>query len=277
MLVQQITPAILKWITEQAQAGHGPEAVLQAMRQSGWNDDVARSAIEQCRRGSLTEVPPAVMVPEPDMKDRPSVLRTADREVQVLAVVGAPRVIVLGSLICPDECDELVRLAGPRLQRSTVNDGWSGTGVLSDWRTSEGMFFTPGENATIRRVEERIAQLLNWPVGHGEGMQILRYGPGAEYQPHHDYLDPTVPGAGAFLRRGGQRVATVLMYLNTPPRGGETIFPDIDLRVSPVKGNAVFFSYDRPHPVTRTLHGGAPVVAGETWVATKWLREDTFN
>ncbi|MCL1500518.1 hypothetical protein [Xanthomonas nasturtii] len=31
--------------------------------------------------------------------------------------------------------------------------------------------------------------------------------------------------------------------------------------------------YDRPHPMTRSLHAGAPVLAGEKWVATKWLRE----
>ena len=46
---------------------------------------------------------------------------------------------------------------------------------------------------------------------------------------------------------------------------------------APLKGNAVFFSYDRPHPMTRTLHGGAPVVEGEKWVATKWLREGRFE
>ena len=39
----------------------------------------------------------------------------------------------------------------------------------------------------------------------------------------------------------------------------------------------VFFSYDRPHPTTKTLHGGAPVEAGEKWVATKWLREGEFK
>jgi prolyl 4-hydroxylase len=39
----------------------------------------------------------------------------------------------------------------------------------------------------------------------------------------------------------------------------------------------VFFAYDRPHPMTRTLHGGAPVGAGEKWVATKWLRAGRFE
>jgi prolyl 4-hydroxylase len=79
------------------------------------------------------------------------------------------------------------------------------------------------------------------------------------------------------LERGGQRVATILMYLNTPDGGGATTFPDVGLEVTPVKGNAVFFTYDRPHPDTKTLHGGAPVTAGIKWAATKWLRERRFT
>jgi prolyl 4-hydroxylase len=66
------------------------------------------------------------------------------------------------------------------------------------------------------------------------------------------------------------------MYLNTPKRGGATTFPDVGLEVAPVKGNAVFFSYNAPHASTKTLHGGAPVLEGEKWVATKWLREGEF-
>ncbi|MFY7983000.1 MAG: 2OG-Fe(II) oxygenase, partial [Burkholderiaceae bacterium] len=79
------------------------------------------------------------------------------------------------------------------------------------------------------------------------------------------------------IQRGGQRVATLVMYLNTPTRGGGTTFPDVGLEVAPIKGNAVFFSYDRPHPLTKTLHAGAPVEDGEKWVATKWLREGVFT
>src|SRR3546814_9411490 len=103
-------------------------------------------------------------------------------------------------------------------------------------------------------------------------MQVLRYGPGAEYRPHYDWFDPERPGVGAILARGGQRVASVVIYLNTPARGGATVFPDARFEVAPAKGNAVFFSYDRPHAMTGTLHAGAPVLEGEKWIATKWLR-----
>jgi prolyl 4-hydroxylase len=166
--------------------------------------------------------------------------------------------------------------ARPRMARSETVDNATGGSEVNSARTSDGMFFERGESPLIDRIERRIATLVNWPLVNGEGLQVLHYRPGAEYKPHHDYFDPEQAGTATILRRGGQRVGTLVMYLNTPERGGGTTFPDVALEVAPIKGNAVFFSYDRPHAVTRTLHGGAPVLAGEKWVATKWLREREF-
>ena len=202
----------------------------------------------------------------------PHLLDGGDRQVPVLASLLHPRVVVLGSVLSDAECDELVALARQRLARSETFLLEEGVSQVHEGRTSEGMFFLRGENELCRRIEARLAALCQWPVENGEGLQVLRYGPGAEYKPHFDYFDPAKPGSRGILQRGGQRVATVVMYLNTPARGGETTFPEAKFDVAPVKGNAVFFSYDRPHPMTGTLHGGAPVIEGEKWVATKWLR-----
>jgi prolyl 4-hydroxylase len=251
------------------------------MRASGWAEDVAVEALEQTLRARLEElglpVPdPGSAVPEPSLQERASRLRAHDRDVDVLVELKLPRVVVFGGLLSHEECDELVALSAPRLMRSETVDNTTGGSEVNAARTSDGMFFERGEAPLIQRIEKRISALLNWPEDHGEGLQILRYRSGAEYKPHHDYFDPAQPGAPTILKRGGQRVGTLVMYLNAPEQGGSTVFPDIGLEVAPVKGNAVFFSYDRPHPATKTLHGGSPVIAGEKWVATKWLREGVF-
>lgn len=283
MSEQQVTPELRAWIVAQAQAGHKPEAVLKSMCDSGWHEDVAIVALESTLQGYLEEharahnLPAPKPVPEPDLADAPISLLAADREVQVLMTMRNPRVVVFGGLLSPEECDEFVALANERLARSETVDMKTGGSELNEARTSEGMFFERGENELCSRIESRIAALLNWPIENGEGLQILRYGPGAEYKPHYDYFDPTAAGTPTILKRGGQRLASLVTYLNTPGKGGATIFPDVALEVAPVKGNAVFFSYDRPHPMTRTLHGGAPVIEGEKWVATKWLREGHFR
>jgi prolyl 4-hydroxylase len=185
--------------------------------------------------------------------------------------------VVLGNLLSAEECDAIIESAKPRLARSLTVQTATGGEELNPDRTSNGMFFNRGQTPEVTALEERIARLVGWPVENGEGLQVLHYRPGAEYKPHYDYFDPDEPGTPTILKRGGQRVATLVMYLNEPTRGGGTTFPDVGLEVAPVRGHAVFFSYDRPHPSTRTLHGGAPVLEGEKWVATKWLREGEFK
>ena len=283
MAAQQVTPELRQWIVAQAQAGHPPEAVLKSMMDSGWTEDVAVTALEETLRGFLVDhakannLPPPVIVPEPMSQEGEVLLDAGDRQVTVLAAMRSPRVVVFGSLLSDDECDEIVDLARQRLARSETVQVSTGGSEVNEARTSEGMFFTRGEHPVVKRVEERIAALLQWPLENGEGLQVLRYRPGAEYKPHYDYFDPAQAGTASILKRGGQRVASLVMYLNTPARGGSTVFPDVHFEVCPIKGNAVFFSYDRPHPMTRSLHGGSPVLEGEKWVATKWLREGRFE
>ena len=280
---QPITPELRRWIIEQATAGQPPEAVLKSMLTSGWNEEVALVALEETLRGFLGHqaqaagVPAPSVVPEPMAGESSATLWAGDREVRVLASLRNPRVIVFGGLLADDECDEMIALARERLVRSETVQTVTGASEVNEARTSQGMFFGRGENPVCARIEARMAALLDWPLENGEGLQILRYSPGAEYKPHYDYFDPAQPGTPSILKRGGQRVASLVCYLNTPAKGGATVFPDVNLDVAPIKGNAVFFSYDRPHPMTRSLHGGAPVVEGEKWVATKWVREGRFE
>ncbi|MFO1225795.1 2OG-Fe(II) oxygenase [Roseateles sp.] len=286
MSQQIITPELCDWITEQSRAGHPSEAILGAMVGSGWDATVAREALARMLGGApaaVVPVPPSSSdgytpgLPEPDLVGRPSEIDAGDRKVKIVLSLREPRVVVFQGLLSDAECDGIVEAATKRLARSeTVATNSEGSEVNAA-RTSDGMFFERCESELIRRVEARIAALLRWPLDHGEGLQVLRYRPGAEYQPHYDYFDPAHAATASILKRGGQRVGTLVMYLNHVEAGGATIFPDIGLDVMPVKGNAVFFSYDRPHPSTQTLHGGAPVIAGEKWIATKWLRQGVFN
>src|SRR4029079_9508349 len=138
---------------------------------------------------------------------------------------------VFGGLLADEECDALVDLARARLARSETGDIKTARSDLNEARSSDGMFFERGENELVSRIEARMAALLNWPLVNGEGLQILRYRPRAEYKPHYDYFDPAQPGTPRILERGGQRVASLVTYLNTPAKGGATTFPDVALEV----------------------------------------------
>jgi prolyl 4-hydroxylase len=283
---QTITPELRQWIVDQAQSGCSAESVLKAMTDAGWQEDVAIEAMEGTLREHLnqtatssaqaSQLPPLMQVPEPALANSPLCIDAGDRQVEIISAISQPRVVVFGNLLSSEECDALIEAAKPRMARSLTVSVKDGGEELNADRTSNGMFFARGESELITRIEARIAKLVNWPVQNGEGLQVLHYRPGAEYKPHYDYFDPSEPGTPTILKRGGQRVATLIMYLAAPSQGGGTVFPDLHLEVAPKRGNGVFFSYDRAHPSSKSLHGGAPVVAGEKWIATKWLREGEF-
>ena len=297
---------ITQWLVQQLRAGQPTHALLQAMCDRGWKRDLAMGLIAEAmgERSVVTDVSsaPAVLcgqaaeqsavarpdpgrpaiasgrrMPAPALDDGAMSIDAGDRKVSVLVTLPDPQIVMFADFLSKNECDRLVESARPRMQRSLTTDMKTGHNKLDAVRTSRGMFFRRDENPLVRSIEARIAQLLSWPVENGEHLQVLHYRPGDRYEPHYDYFDPAAEGSAAVLARGGQRLATLLIYLREPERGGETTFPDLGLRFAAKRGCALFFSYDRPHPSTKTLHGGAPVIAGEKWVATKWLREGVFE
>lgn len=294
---QAITPELRRWIVSQAESGVTPAQMLASMMASGWQDRVAREALTQTLGPLAQALPvapangaakvaaeaaehtpkdqPTASVPSPQVEGR-HCIDINGHVVNVVMTCQRPRVVVFSNLLTPQECEALCQAAQPRLERSETVEVATGGNEVNAARTSDGMFFQRAETEFIASIERRIATLVNWPVQRGEGLQILRYRPGAQYKPHFDYFDPSQPGTARMLERGGQRVGTLIIYLRAPQAGGATVFPDAGLEVAPVPGQAVFFSYDQPVPATLTLHGGAPVLAGEKWVATKWMRQQDF-
>jgi prolyl 4-hydroxylase len=310
---QPITSALREWIIAQAEQGFAADVVLKSMMDSGWKEEVAILALETTLQKHIANTaqasatattaepshlgqslaqspakalastplqtdsaPPIVAVPRPSVDDSPLYIDVGDRRVSVLSSMAKPHIIVFGNVLSDEDCDALIAAAKPRLNRSLTVETKTGGEELNADRTSNGMFFRRDENEVVAALEKRLAALANWPIQNGEGLQVLHYRPGTEYKPHYDYFDPVEPGTATILKRGGQRVATIIVYLSEPEKGGGTTFPDVQLEVAPKRGNAVFFSYDCAHPNSKSLHGGAPVIAGEKWIATKWLREREF-
>ncbi|KAF5187734.1 Prolyl 4-hydroxylase [Thalictrum thalictroides] len=216
-----------------------------------------------------------------------------DKEAEVLRlgfvkpeiISWSPRIIVLHSFLSMEECDYLRAIAEPRLRVSTVVDTKTGKGIKSDVRTSSGMFLNSDERKypIVQAIEKRIAVYSQIPAENGELIQVLRYEKDQFYLPHHDYFSDTFN-----LKRGGQRIATMLMYLSDNVEGGETYFPMAGtgecpcggktkkgMSVKPIKGDAVLFwsmGLDGQSD-PKSIHGGCEVLTGEKWSATKWMRQ----
>ena len=132
-----------------------------------------------------------------------------DREIDIITRFEEPLIVVLGNVLSNEECDELIRLSKDKMQRSKIGK----TREVNELRTSSSMFFQESENETVARVEKRISSIMNIPIEHGEGIQILKYTPGQEYKAHYDFFSSTSKVAN------NNRISTLIMYLNDVEQG----------------------------------------------------------
>ncbi|KAG2448896.1 hypothetical protein HYH02_006244 [Chlamydomonas schloesseri] len=193
------------------------------------------------------------------------------------------RIFLIEHFLTDEEADHIVQVSERRLERSGVvaTDGGS---EESNIRTSFGVFLERGEDPIVKRVEERISALTLMPVGNGEGLQVLRYQKEQKYDAHWDYFFHKDG-----IANGGNRYATVLMYLVDTEEGGETVFPNIaapggenvgfsecaryHLAAKPRKGTAILFHSIKPtgELERKSLHTACPVIKGVKWSAAKWI------
>lgn len=258
---------LCQWLQVRHAQGDSLDQLLNACMRSGWDGHTAIQAVEKAL-GILLEPAKPVPTLQLDQSGR----RLIDgRNVQQIFSVHVPDLAVIRDFLSNSECDELIEHAKAYLRKSVVIDKKTGIQHLDQRRSSSTAVFHTHDSALLKRIDHRIAALLDWPLSWGESLQVQHYQQGQEYAPHYDYCPPDTAG---IEKLGGQRVATFLMYLNEPQEGGGTSFNDIGLTVDARKGSAVFFTYDRPYPTSKTLHAGMPVLAGEKWIATKWLHAE---
>ncbi|XP_020675217.1 probable prolyl 4-hydroxylase 6 isoform X1 [Dendrobium catenatum] len=236
---------------------------------------------------------------------------------KVVQLSWKPRAFLYKGFLSEEECEHMIVLARDKLEKSMVADNDSGKSVMSEVRTSSGMFLEKHQDEIVGRIERRIAAWTFLPEGNiyisfysnfplhnhmltvnilplenGEAMQILHYENGEKYEPHYDYFHDKNNQA-----LGGHRIATVLMYLSNVIKGGETIFPNSQAKLSqekddswsdcarngyavkPEKGDALLFFSLHLDATTDpgSLHGSCPVIEGEKWSATKWIHVRSFD
>lgn len=277
--MKQLSNGWRDWIAQNLARGCDPQSLIADMVRENFDPEYARGAV--LGLAIPVEVKTAH---DPYVYEKPrlasgNLVMAADREVRIVMRVERPVVAIIENILSFDECDELVRLSAAQLRRSTIVDPQSGKHEVIEDRTSDGTFFPLNADPFIARLDRRIAALMNAPIENGEGLQILHYRTGGQYTPHFDYFPPHDAGSAAHLANGGQRVASLVMYLNDVDDGGSTVFPELNLTVGPKKGAGVYFEYcnSRGQVDPLTLHGGLPVLRGEKWIATKWVRQRRYG
>ena len=186
-----------------------------------------------------------------------------------------PPVYTVEHFLSADECLALVSAAGPLLRPSKTH-------------TPNGLRATPGRTSMTCHLAkqtlpcphllQKIHHLTNTPYEHMELPQVARYVSSQRYLNHYDGVDPHTEAGRSFCANGGQRIATVLVYLNEVDSGGRTHFPRLNLSIKPDKGTALIFfpAFLNGELDTDALHSGMP--AEDTkWVSQVWIRQTSHK
>eukprot|EP00595_Chromulina_sp_UTEXLB2642_P002078 CAMPEP_0196764406 /NCGR_PEP_ID=MMETSP1095-20130614/6047_1 /TAXON_ID=96789 ORGANISM="Chromulina nebulosa, Strain UTEXLB2642" /NCGR_SAMPLE_ID=MMETSP1095 /ASSEMBLY_ACC=CAM_ASM_000446 /LENGTH=318 /DNA_ID=CAMNT_0042119883 /DNA_START=417 /DNA_END=1373 /DNA_ORIENTATION=+ len=200
-------------------------------------------------------------------------------KVEVLQDLPSAKIWYVDNFISEDECNVLVNHGRPLLVRATVA-GEAGESVVSESRKAQQAGYSSHhrhkEKDPLWPLFTRILQLTNAHTDYNlqpdgqEDFTIIQYNPSDQYTPHCDG-----DCAGVEHNKGG-RVATAVLYCKVAERGGATTFTKSDLFVKPKVGMATFFSYKGPDgkmDVGYTEHSGCPVIEGEKWITTLWMRD----
>ncbi|NXD99986.1 P4HA3 hydroxylase, partial [Chaetorhynchus papuensis] len=184
-----------------------------------------------------------------------------------------PYVALYHDFITDAEAETIKGLAGPWLQRSVVASGEKQQ--KAEYRISKSAWLKDTADPVVRVLDQRIAAVtgLDLRPPYAEYLQVVNYGLGGHYEPHFDHA--TSMKSPLYRMKSGNRIATVMIYLSAVEAGGSTAFIYANFSVPVVKNAALFWWNLRRNGNGDgdTLHAGCPVLAGDKWVANKWIHE----
>ena len=202
-----------------------------------------------------------------------------NEEYQKESINNSPEIFEVSNLLSEIECEYIKFISSPFMRPSMTIDPKTGEHVKDEIRTSYSAtvdWLT--EDPAINLIMQKCCDNFGVNVSQSEVLHVLHYSIGEEYKPHYDFFGGTDDHNNFTVDQ--QRIKTICLYLNDVEEGGNTTFPNLNKFVVPKKGSAVFFENINPEnnePYIESLHAGEPIIKGEKWLATLWIRSHDTN
>ena len=212
------------------------------------------------------------MVPDPVRAEtgRRTAARLAANPLVRRAASDALELFHLPNVLSRTECRALIRMIDADARPSMVLARYQEPGLRTSCTCD-----LDRQDPDIRRLDARLADLLDIPPEHGEPVQGQRYAEGQQFRAHCDWFRDDMDYWPEMKAQGGQRIWTAMIYLNDVEEGGETWFPRAGIRLTPTRGLLVAWNnlIADGSPNDATLHEARPVLDGTKYIITKWFRE----
>ena len=192
-----------------------------------------------------------------------------------------PLVATVDDFLTGQECTDLIALTEGRMRRARVSSTHD-MDQVSEVRTNRDCSLKPDEFPQIMPVLMKLGLALRMPVTHAEPLIVLHYQGGEEFKPHYDgyMLDGDPEILERFEAKGGQRLFSTMIYLNAVEAGGETVFDQLGVSVTPAPGRLIVWGNcmaGTREMASLSRHAGVPVTSGEKWAAVTWWHERPYG
>lgn len=198
-----------------------------------------------------------------------------------------PLIKSFDNFLSENDCHEIISAAKTKLVPGQVIDKQGQSLIDQTYRNADTSYFDKIASAELTNlVYDKVSKLINIDKSRFEDLTITHYSTGQHFKLHQDYFveidDPDhIATTAKRCSNGGNRVSTVIIYLNDVVQGGETYFPWVDCIVNPEQGKLVQFDYNYDDEGfmsnIKSQHVAMPVIIGDKWIITIWIREFSLS
>jgi prolyl 4-hydroxylase len=176
---------------------------------------------------------------------------------------------VYPKFITDDEAKYILKMAEYNYEDSIV------VGTHSKGIRKSQTYWLNKDDEIAKKIIQKVCDIDGYSIDQAEDIQVVKYEPNGYYNEHHDSCCDDLDECKEFLK-DGNRILTMVIYLNDDFEGGATRFPKLDKNFKPKKYSGILFypmnkNGDKCHE--NSLHAGMPVTKGEKYIANVWIRE----
>jgi len=203
------------------------------------------------------------------------------KDFRVKIINKDPYIVKIKNFLTSREVKELVKLAEKNgFERSNIVI--DNKLIYDEMRTSKTSYLLEDGcpykySKNIENLIKRICYLMDCKREQIEGLMCVKYEGGEYFETHVDFFSTDDVD---LLEDAGNRIFTFFAYLNNVDRGegGETEFPQLEIKSRPVKGDAIgWWNFVRGEKKRNTLHRGLPPTEGHIKYGLNiWIREKSF-
>ncbi|XP_069936006.1 prolyl 4-hydroxylase subunit alpha-3-like [Cherax quadricarinatus] len=182
-----------------------------------------------------------------------------------------PYIVLIYEVINPGEIEQVKERASRHLHAShNVLKDFNHSASRSPWSLKH--VWLEEEVQSLWNLDRRFSHLarVTLPQHHSEPYMVAEYGLGGSYEAHRDTYGPVRSPPDLHV---GERMASVLTFLQAPTAGGRTVFPWVGVGVGVVERAALLWwnlLSSHEHDFL-TRHATCPVLHGSLRVVKKWV------